>query len=296
MKKVRSVLLSTLTLLALQACAPSPQELAEGEDTLGESPGGLALDSTAPVILETAGLKLYHKASGARVLVLTGVADLKNLSYQKSLTLHYSAAPFGTPDSSRTWTDASGTYRGPDANGYEQWTFESAEVPSDGSVNTDLAFALKYEVNGQTYWDNNSGKNYRLRWVQGYNMNQYDGAHGVLNNGPVVLNTANGTYTGTGQADVTFSVLVKNLGFQKVVNLVYTTDGWATTQTAPASYSSYVPFELEGLNLETWNVSLAGVPVSNVQFALSYQVNGITYWDNNLGMNYTWDLANGDLY
>lgn len=78
------------------------------------------------------------------------------------------------------------------------------------------------------------------------------------------------------------SVLVKNLAYSKKVTIVYTTDGWATTRTLDASYQS----AFQG-GYDRWTFFQMAWQGDSFEFAVSYEVAGKTYWDNNDGRNYT---------
>lgn len=127
-----------------------------------------------------------------------------------------------------------------------------------------VEYALKYQVAGQTFWDNNGGKNYTKEplgarfWVMGI-------------------------YTpGTYYAPAGIKAYVKNLTYQKKVTLVYSTDRWATTQTLPGVFSR------QDMGLDLWSFPGLSFPSGTVvDFAIAYDPQGYgTIWDNNFGENY----------
>jgi hypothetical protein len=127
-------------------------------------------------------------------------------------------------------------------------------------------FVLNYTVNGQTYWDNNGGANYT---AAPYYIRE------GLNLGFSHLRKYS-SFTG--------EVIIRNLAYNKSVNLIWTDDNWATTKVQPAFYYQSV----DGTDLEVWTFSAFTYNYNaDVEFALSYEVNGQTYWDNNFGANYT---------
>ena len=80
------------------------------------------------------------------------------------------------------------------------------------------------------------------------------------------------------------TVSVDNLAYSKVVEIVYR-DSDNQWKTVPATYRHGA-----GSNKEVWEAgwtrTTAGatqVPALNLEFAVKYQVNGQTYWDNNGG-------------
>ncbi len=108
--------------------------------------------------------------------------------------------------------------------------------------------------------------------------------------GPNVL--VGGYQAAAGNLNV--QVLVRNISFQKQVAIVYTTDNWFTCRTAFGIYSP--PFAPASTphqpNAELWNIGPVAVGATG-QFAAFYTVPGATYWDNNVGLNYSFGPRNG---
>jgi hypothetical protein len=141
-------------------------------------------------------------------------------------------------------------------------------------------FALEYQVAGQTYWDNNSGYDYRLDTVAA----QTDGIGTAIIN-PNVLVVAVDVLAGT----LNVLMLVKNIQFAKTVGIVYTTDNWATFHTAPAGYQKNYPppKQPQQADAELWEVNVPLGAGANGWFAAFYALDGATYWDNNFTLNYS---------
>ncbi len=104
-------------------------------------------------------------------------------------------------------------------------------------------------------------------------------------NAPVefALAISNSFPTGTGSYSYngSFKIVVQNLAYEKQVSIrAQKSAGW---QDVSASYLQSLP-----RNLELWSA-----PASNDEgeFVAKYVVNGITYWDNNGGMNYKFPQA-----
>lgn len=194
---------------------------------------------------------------------LSGGVEVTNLSPTKQVKVVYTTG-------NGIWQEQSASYVTSVGGGYEAWNFDI-----DAPLNTTFEFAIKYEVNGQTYWDNNNGSNYKVGGASQpdkilskaalklYESSYYSNRSGVFIGGKVYL---------------------KNIDPTKTVNIVYSYDNWATVLNASASYNSFVPNS--GNAFEIWNFDFAatGQPV---KFAISYTVNGVTYWDNNNGQNYS---------
>lgn len=75
---------------------------------------------------------------------------VKNVQYHKNVTIYYS-------ENGGPWNEMNAVYARPLSHGYEEWIIQQNFSKSGHS----LEFAVKYEVGGQIYWDNNRGKNYR---------------------------------------------------------------------------------------------------------------------------------------
>jgi hypothetical protein len=77
---------------------------------------------------------------------------LKNLAYDKQLALVYSTDGWNTVQSADAFFGRS-TY-----DNQEYWRFNLA-IPNPGD---DIRFAIRYDVAGETHWDNNLGRDYRV--------------------------------------------------------------------------------------------------------------------------------------
>lgn len=150
----------------------------------------------------------------------------------------------------------------------------------------DVNFTLKYVVNGLTYWDNNGGANFFIAKDSGNivatPINIYNGNYSAA----VSLPASEPYFRGWTTA--------RNLAFAKIVRIHYSTDGWATSKLANGSFSStfWASWSSAAPNpnpygFEEWRFTLnIGTTATQVEYAIEYQVNGQTYWDNNYGQNY----------
>jgi hypothetical protein len=195
---------------------------------------------------------------------------VQNLAFTKQVFVHLKDPCGGT-----TWTDVPASFVETASGNYELWR-AGTSVYSFGGRGP-FTFAIKYVVNGTTYWDNNGGANYTLTNTT---TNNPIGVFGnVLANDTNVLlakATANGT-SFFGDIDLL------HLGSsQKTVTVRYTTDNWAHQTDLPASYVAGP----NSSNVESWHFS-TNVSSSSVVFAISYTTLGVTRWDNNFTHNYT---------
>ncbi len=120
-----------------------------------------------------------------------------------------------------------------------------------------------------------SGDNLLLTWAS-MNYNEYTYSYDVFFQG---------------------NILLKNLAYEKVVFIRYTTDGWKTWKDIPAKYA-FSQGDLETWKFQTENFnfprtgpqqSLTEVVNINFDFAVCYKVNGNSYWDSNNNKNYHMD-------
>ncbi len=212
---------------------------------------------------------------------LTGKIKVKNVAYNKVVWVHvYSVgAPMGYTRAADGWYDVPATYSGPAESGYEYWSFTVPTTLYKGGQGSFPLFkyVLAYTVNGQTWWDNNGGLNYKDA-VPVFKMVGLKSA-GYWTASHPSLYTMNHILEG--------KVLVKNVSYNKEVSIRYVgSDGlW---HDAPATY--YAPDYYYG-NYEIWSFNIV-TPVYKVpptdfyRFAIRYKVNGVEYWDNNGGSDY----------
>lgn len=205
---------------------------------------------------------------------------VKNLAYAKKVYAHLK-----NPDG--LWIDVPMTYNRATGDGREVWTGSYSDYTNQGTPTNrvwTVEYTLKYEVNGQTFWDNNNGQNYSIApdvgaYLVGTNIY------------PVWFSPTQTTYSN----QLTGRVVVKNIAPAKTVKVVYSTDGWKTVKTSNASFT---PYAWSGgysaapnpnqYGYEVWDYSMdVGATATKVDFAFSYTVNGQTYWDNNFGANYS---------
>ena len=179
-----------------------------------------------------------------------GRIAVKKTDGQKNVVVHYTLDGVN-------WQDLSSNFEKVDPNDqqYEVWKFDLTipKVP--------LTFSIRYDVNGQTYWDNNNGNNYHASAEE-----------------PVVLSKSTLKAGEFSQKNIIF---LKNLGYDKNVTIHYTTNGWLSTQSVQSKYIS-----TDGNNVEEWTIPSSIPYGQNVQYYVSYTVNGVTYFDNNFGANY----------
>src|SRR5262249_6347350 len=136
------------------------------------------------------------------------------------------------------------------------------ELWSAPASNSEGEFVARYAVGGTTYWDNNGWMNYKFPQA----FDEFVALAGA--NYKVVLATAT-----LAAPTLHVDVGVQNLAYAKVVGIVFTTDNWATVQTAYGTYSSTMKS-----GLEVWQITAPVGTATEVKFAIFYRVAGSEYW------------------
>ena len=203
---------------------------------------------------------------------------VKNSAYDKTVAVHHRKKD-------GSWLDLNAYYYDTAEDGYETWKASiSWNSQYSGAYTYGEEFAVKYTVNGSTYWDNNNGNN--------YHMVRHAGV--LLGEDTNVRLYHAGKYSYSGKTVLFCAVSVKNIDYDKTVKIIYTTDNWNTTETVDAKYNSmYFPSYSSPVNspnangVEHWSYSIEKPGEGhNFEFAVSYELNGVTYWDNNYGRNF----------
>lgn len=188
---------------------------------------------------------------------LEGAIEVKDIGPNKKVILRYQKEDGG-------WSDHSAFYAGPTFGNYEAFRFR---LPMLGSI-SQTAFAIKYTVNGNDYWDNNNGNNY-----------QFDGNNQTYF--PLMKIGMDDASRGYGGMVVT--ARLHDLSDEKMVSVVYSQDGWQTQQSAEMVFEGDFIGEYPS---ERWRASTSIDRNAPLEFFVEYTVNGTTYRDNNHGRNF----------
>ena len=265
----KTYLFIVLTALLIGAC--SKQEM---EDLDFSTELSSVKSTEAMVILHQANLKtVYMPFYGYKAV---GYVKVKNVAYQKQVTVRYSL------DYEVTWKDVEATYFATLEDGNEIWYFETEAIHSTYHSYPPIEFAIRYRVNGQEYWDNNANENYVMHGGHGTQyVPDFLLGHETMVDGKVrIQRSYRGFY-------ISFWGYVQNVAYDKEVNLVYTIDNWQTTNVLKGSYSAKNPGQPE---VDIWYASERlpwyQIGVTEVEAAIVYRVNGQEHWDNNYKLNY----------
>ena len=220
---------------------------------------------------------------GPEIQTLTADILVRDLGAGKKVGMHYRT-------SNNDWVDAWGSYLYTMGDGRERWqvSFAPCYAYSDPACSQiDPDFAVRMDVGGQSYWDNNGGANYHLNRQSGYRLANGFKAFTVS---PGMVNRSQGP----GAALYVYGrVLVENLATAKTVKMIYTVNGWQTRAELPLTWVNgdqlYPPerFTNPGeFGGEAWEFSL-NVPEGNqLEYYIQYDVNGQRFYDSNFGRNY----------
>ena len=179
---------------------------------------------------------------------------VQNLAFQKQVSIW---AQVGS-----SWHDIAADFKQSLPGNLELWSAPATDSEGD--------FVAKYTVNATTFWDNNGGSNYKFPQA----FDEFAALAGA--DFKVVLG-----YAGLAGGALSVQIGVQNLDFAKQAGVVFSTDNWATVQTASAGYSSTMKS-----GLEVWHATAAVGSATEVLFALVYRVLGSEFWDNNFWRNY----------
>ncbi len=131
--------------------------------------------------------------------------------------------------------------------------------------------------------DDNRSQNYHLGRNDGVLLSQ---------NLNLMLGSAN-LYDQGDSKRFTGVINVRNLAFAKRVRVVFSVDHWRTVQTVEAKFEQNYLYGYScvtspnALGIENWTYTI-NLPstAKEIEFAISYQVEGQEFWDNNFGQNY----------
>jgi hypothetical protein len=200
--------------------------------------------------------------------------ELKNIAYQKDVRFRWWGYNMDPQDTQAVYLRSSNCNQ-------EIWHIVSPtrRVWSHAGSSEPIRFAINYQVSGESYWDNNRGQDYSVQLYASPSSRFSLGALKVL-----LLDAS------TGGSSFKGSIVVKHLGNVKRIQVIYTTDGWTHFQAIEASYC-WGEQQQEDWEFSAPPGSLGDAVFDEIRFAIKYEVNDITYWDNNAGLDYSVSTA-----
>lgn len=162
----------------------------------------------------------------------------------------------------------------------DYWGFRTRRVELFSPRGTvEFQFAIKYAVNGRTYWDNNGNKNYFLAAGETPHYPPL-----ILPYGRVVLNEAHATRADDLGISFVGSIAVRSVSGKTEVKIVFTTDNWRSVREIYAKYATALYY---GTEVEIWKFStLVQENTTELRWAIAYMTQDGISWDNNFGKDY----------
>ena len=200
--------------------------------------------------------------------------EVENIAYEKRVVVRWRNVKC---------VDTEATYLRSSGGNTEIWRAVSPTHScwsNQGPGTESIKFAIRYDVAGETHWDNNGGWDYSCAcWNNDNSV--------VL--GPNLLLKSAAVVQGTGGEYLRGEIFVKNLDYAKRIDVIYTIDRWVHAQKVPAWFREEANAQVGHPN-EVWEFS---APLGRqkdfsveVRFALRYEVDGKAYWDDNVGLDY----------
>ncbi|WP_273321137.1 carbohydrate-binding protein [Vallitalea guaymasensis] len=195
----------------------------------------------------------------------TGIIHIKDLGVSKNVSVHYTY-------NGNDWFDQPAVYVKTLSDGSQVWRYRTPNQRFMGCRYTkcNCKFAVKYEVGGNTYWDNNNGNDY---FIERGKDSYYS---------PIVLSksvlTLDNIWCLSGNKH-SLNICLMNLGYDKTVKVRYSNDNWQSYKESLASYKN-----TNANGIENWTTIID--VEEDFEFCIGYTVNGVTYWDNNFELNY----------
>lgn len=168
-------------------------------------------------------------------------------------------------ETSGEWIDYKGSYVKTLEDGSKIWKVETSYAGND------IEYAIKYQVDGKTYWDNNNDNNYT-------NKN-------ILGTAVIGVNPA--SHQDRNPSNYSIRVNIKNLAYDKRVKVRYTENNWDGDSYKDVPLT-YITTNEDGSELWGTTLVLNENTKDKFHYAISYEANGTIYWDNNFGANYNY--------
>jgi hypothetical protein len=266
----RSLIILFAVIALMLSCAKH-----EMRDVQPQTNEKVTKSTDAMVLLHSAEVVIYREAS-QEMQKAVGYIMVKNTNYNKLVAIRYQVS------NDNNWRESFAQYHASVDGNYEIWKFET-EGEIAHPTSPVFEFAIRYQVSGSEYWDNNNHNNYTLA----YGTNPF-----ILGSDTKVFGELD-VFWYYGHYHVSFSAYVPNLAYHKNIELVYTSDNWATQNVLEGSYWRENPGQP---GVEMWGASrymgyeFNPQPGQTIEAAIVYRANGEEYWDNNFGANFVYEF------
>ncbi len=184
------------------------------------------------------------------------------------------------------WHTLAATWHSNLIHNKEYWRAETTvSFAADKSLPGNIKFALRYQTQGNEYWDNNHDLNY---------SSQADSGIKVVATQPI-LNIGFETKLHDKQKFMLITVAVNESVKAKTVTVHWTTDNWKHTHQTPCHFKRNYWDETSRSNArnpnqygtQLWKVLLNIDNAFKLQYTLSCEGNDQVFWDNNQGNNFS---------
>lgn len=278
---MKKVLTLAVILAAVMTASCAVMETQAGDSGMAFKPAAYTSGQPAVQLL-SAKVKMLGIVTSTYYCRFAGDIELENIAYAKEVKVVYNIG--------KGWVEAPAFFVKSLGNNREHWEFsidlgsysQSGDFRS-GYTGTPVTvqFAVKYKVNGVTYWDNNGGYNvdYRITTAEGSGTKPY--APAALGKNKVCLNYS--TYSDYPTTYFRGTLTAKAMPGTTSVSIIYTTNSWKQTMVLNA----YRIYSINGSDVyafEDYRVNYNANPT--YEFAIAYNAGGTTYWDNNVNVNY----------
>ena len=180
------------------------------------------------------------------------------------------------------WHTLPATHHSMSEHGKEHWnataTFHSEP---DISLPGNIQFALRYQVSGKEYWDNNHNLNYRC---QANSCIQQADHHSLLNIGFT-------RYLNDDQKLVPITVAVNHPLHAEKVSVHWTTDDWKHTNITQCYLNSSLALVRDEKTIpdgvQIWKARLIIGNAFRMQYSICCESENSVLWDNNAARNYS---------
>lgn len=190
----------------------------------------------------------------------------KNVGYTKHVFLHYNAGDTGWQDMELAFASHHGNY--------DLFSYSTSFSNWPGAID----FAIRYEVDGATYWNNNDGANFLLAASDDF-----------IIEGAVALNRMDADgyhcagWMGCSHAThLSGEIYVENLYYDKNVGVRCSSDG-LNWQDIEASYVGATSGDVERWSFDHWDYVYQPGP-EYPEYACAVFFDG--FWDNNFTQDY----------
>ena len=208
----------------------------------------------------------FWSGAGQAGRAITVRVRVKNIGYDKNVYLSYNAGGAG-------WQEVQLSFSSHHGN-YDLFTYNTSFSNWTGSVD----FAVRYEVNGESYWNNNDGQNYQIGAGDDFIIDEEVTLNRMDANGYRCAGWMGCTHA----THLTGQIYVENLYYDKTVGVRCSSDG-ENWNDINATYTGPVGSHVERWSFDSWDYAYApGSDYPVYTCAVFFD----DYWDNNFMQDY----------